>query len=312
MKISVYIPSYNQRTYLIEAVESVLAQTLRPHQIIILDDASTDGSQEVIRGYAARYPGLITPIFHAKNTGVTRARIDALQAVTGDYVSYVDGDDRYRPEKLEREAQTLREHPNAALVYSNVAYFTAEGETHRWLPDDYTPPQGDILWQTLARAFPRRNIFRMELVHYPRWKDIGFHDEALSIYEDWEMRIRLTQHLRACYCPRTLSEVRLHGRGLSSGQSERHLEALDYIRRKHAATIRQLPWPQRTRVRAGLRTWEGKLYRGYARRIAGDRPAHKWPALRAYLKALFLDPTSPKPAVLRDILRSSSSPGRRL
>lgn len=311
MKISVYIPSYNQKAYLIEALESVLAQTLRPHQIIIADDASTDGSRDVIRGYAARYPGLITPILHTKNTGVTRTRIDALQAVTGDYVSYVDGDDRYRPEKLEREAQTLREHPNAGLVYSNVAYFAPEGESHRWLPDSYSPPQGSILWQTLARAFPRRNIFRMELVHYPRWKNIGFHDEALPIYEDWEMRIRLTQHLRACYCPKTLSEVRLHGRGLSSMPSKRHLEALNYIRQKHAATMRQLPCSQRLRVWTGLRTWEGKLYRGYARQLAGIHPAHKWPALRAYLKALSLDPTSPKPAVLWKILRLPS-PGRRL
>ncbi|MBT7715794.1 MAG: glycosyltransferase family 2 protein, partial [Deltaproteobacteria bacterium] len=87
MKISVFITSYNQKKFLIEAIESVLNQTLSPFQIIVVDDSSKDLSQEVIAGYAARYPNLITPIFHKRNTGVAQVRIDALNAVNGDYVT---------------------------------------------------------------------------------------------------------------------------------------------------------------------------------------------------------------------------------
>ena len=119
-RISVYITSYNQKEYLVEAIDSVLNQTLKPFEIIIVDDCSTDGSREVIAGYALRYPDLVNPIYHTRNQGVAQARIDALQMVTGDYVTYVDGDDRYLPTKLEKEARLLQENANdLGMSYEN-------------------------------------------------------------------------------------------------------------------------------------------------------------------------------------------------
>ena len=106
--ISVYITSYNQREFLAEAIDSVLAQTLPPHQIIVVDDCSTDGSQDIIADYARAHRGLFSPIYHRDNTGVAQVRADALAAVTGDLVTYVDGDDRYLPTKLEQEAAALK------------------------------------------------------------------------------------------------------------------------------------------------------------------------------------------------------------
>ena len=214
-KISVYITSYNQKKYFIEAIESVLAQTLKPDQVIVVDDGSRDGSQNVISRYADLHPGLILPIYHKKNMGVTKSRIDALRAVTGDYVTYLDGDDRFLPTKLEKELCILLENPHAYIAYSNNYYLKTDGtRAGIWIETD-KPPEGYIFHHTFAREFPKQSLFRMELVNYQAWKAIGFHDPNISIYEDYDMRIRLTKHFQAAYHDEPLSEIRLHGTGLS-------------------------------------------------------------------------------------------------
>jgi len=266
MKISVYITSYNQKSFLIEAIESVLAQTLPPNQIIIVDDYSTDGSQEVIAGYASRYDQLITAIYHTRNQGVTQTRIDALQAVTGDYVTYVDGDDRCLPAKLEKEAALLEANPDAQIAYSNYYYMTANGRHIGMWADGETPPEGDIFCQTFAGDFPRQDLFRMALVNYQAWKLIGFHDPNLFIFEDYDMLIRLTKQLQAVYCNEPLFEIRKHRMGLSSSDSRQHLIALYYIYRKNMPLLDELSEPDQKHVKG---QFEKRLAR-YANRATAE------------------------------------------
>lgn len=270
MRISVYITSYNQRAYLIEAIESVLNQTLRPFEIIIVDDCSTDASQESIAGYASRYPGLITPIYHTRNQGIAQVRIDALQAVTGDYVSHVDGDDRFLPTKLEKEARLLQDHPNTQIAFSNFYYMTADGvHTGVWAAGE-TPPQGDVFRQVFARDFPRRGLFRRELADYQAWKRIGFHDPNLSLYEDYEMLIRLTKRLRVVYCDEPSSEYRRHGAGLSRASAARHLAAVEYIYQKNKPLLNDLSSAERREVEHKLGGWLAGIARRAAHEAAND------------------------------------------
>jgi glycosyltransferase involved in cell wall biosynthesis len=264
MNISVYVTSYNQKHYVTEAIESVLAQSLIPHQIIIIDDCSSDGSQDVIAGYASRHPRLITPIYHARNCGVAQTRIDALQSVTGDFVTYVDGDDRFLPTKLEKEAHALRQDPSAAIAFSNN-YYMNEGGVHTGVwADGVEPPSGDVFCQTFGRAFPRHSLFRMELVNYRAWAKLGFHDPKLTLYEDFDMRIRLTKRYSVVYCDEPLSEIRLHKTGLSRAPAVNHLEAVKYIYCKNKHLLADLDSSQRRAVKLGLGQWMS----GFARRAA--------------------------------------------
>jgi glycosyltransferase involved in cell wall biosynthesis len=256
MRISVYITSYNQEAYLTEAVESVLNQTLRPFQIIIADDCSTDGSLDVIAGYVSRYPNLVTPIYHAQNQGVTQNRIDALSAVTGDYVSRVDGDDRFLPSKLEKEAKLLLDSPSADIAFADHYFMTAEGQrTGVWAGEE-KPPQGYVFRQTFAREFPRRSLFKRDLVNYQAWRRVGTYDPNLSMYEDYDMCIRLTKHLRVVYYDEPLSETRIHHCGLSSAKAAQHLAALEYIYRKNEPLMDELSSSERREVRARV---EGRM-----------------------------------------------------
>lgn len=251
-KISVFITSYNQKAYLTEAIESVLNQTLKPFEIIIVDDYSTDGSREVIADYASRYPELIIPIYHTHNQGVAQTRIDALQAVTGDYVTYVDGDDKYRLTKLEKEAKLLQENPNAQIAFSNYYYITADGIYSGVWADKQTPPQGNIFRQTFARNFPRRSLFRNEMVQYQAWKKVGFYDPNLNLYEDWDMRIRLSKYYQAVYYDEPLTEYRIHKTGLSSTKAARHLTVLEYIYQKNMPLLDELSVAERKDIQRKL------------------------------------------------------------
>lgn len=263
MKISVFITSYNQREYLKEAIESVLAQTLTPVQVVVVDDASLDGSQDLIADYRRRYPEIVVPIYHQRNTGVAQARIDGLCAVIGDYVTYVDGDDLFVPEKLEKEAAALKAHREVQIAFSNNIYVSLDGniKSRRWV-DNETVPQGDVFWHTFTRSFPKRSLFRMELVDYSAWKRIGFHDPNLRLYEDFDMRIRLTKRLRAVYVDEPLSYIRAHNVGLSSAPIRDHFAALDYLYKKNRPLLDDIVTERRTEAIRMFKTWIATLAKG--------------------------------------------------
>jgi glycosyltransferase involved in cell wall biosynthesis len=299
MNISVFITSYNQKAFLVEAIESVLAQTLSPSQILVVDDCSSDGSQEVIEGYRSRYPDLITAIFHTQNRGVAQARAHALQAISGDYVTYVDGDDRFLPQKLEKEAALLARRREIQIAFSNNYYMTETGQrTGIWITNKW-PPQGDVFKETLTRQFPRGNLFRMELLPYAAWQAVGFHDPNLSVLEDWDMRIRLSKCYRVAYWDEPLTEIRVHNRGLSSVSTMDKLVAFDHIWDKNKPLLEDLSLEaqgeiagEMDRLRAEFMRQQAKEALGaYARPYQGSR-AQAWTYYREswrYHRRLDLD-----------------------
>lgn len=308
MKISVLITSYNQEQYLAEAIDSVLAQTLRPHQIIVVDDCSQDDSRALIAGYVERFPDLVQAVYLGQNQGVARARAAGLRAVLGSHATYVDGDDRFLPAKLEMEARALAGDPRAQIAYSNDYYMDARGNrTGVWFDRTRDPvkslPQGDVFCETFGRQFPKRKLFRMELVEFQAWRQVGFHDPTLRIYEDWDMRIRLTRNCRVVYCDEPLAEVRIHRTGLSATGAAEHLAALDYLEHKHAPLLSGLARDRRQMIQRGLRTWRARLMRRAARETMRDEGlAARRRAAGLYLQSLRYEPWPPHARTLARIL----------
>jgi glycosyltransferase involved in cell wall biosynthesis len=292
MRISVYITSYNQKEYLVEAIESVLNQTLRPFQIVVVDDCSTDGSQELIASYASKYGDLFTPVFHAQNQGIARTRIDGVRAATGDYVSHVDGDDRFLPTKLEQEARLLRDNQDAQIAFSDYYYIDADGtRTGSWADRD-KPPQGDVFCRTFARDFPKRGLFRNELTDREAWRRIGYYDPELSLYEDYEMLIRLTRHLRVAYHDEPLSEYRLHEVGLSRARAVEHLAALNYIYEKNKPLLEQVGPAASEEVERKLGEWTSRIAKRSVYEAIEDaqRRGGRGHALKHYLQMVRSQP----------------------
>jgi glycosyltransferase involved in cell wall biosynthesis len=254
LKISVFITSYNQKEYLVEAIDSVLAQTLTPFEIIIVDDCSSDGSQDVIETYRRQYPDLIRPFYHAKNLGIPKNKSFALAQVRGDLVTYLDGDDRFLPEKLAQELETYQAHPDTPIVYSNIYHITEAGERlWLWHQGEAALPTGQVFIQVFARQFPKNALFRNELVGYACLKAVGFYDPAFAMYHDWELRLRLTKRYKVAYCPLPLAEYRVHAGGISRSKAVRHLDEFIRIYQKHRDALSDLPAAERQYVEQRLK-----------------------------------------------------------
>ncbi len=235
--ITVYIPSFNQRELLAETIDSVLAQTRLPDQILIIDDASSDGSQDLIRQYADRYPGLVDPILKEKNSGISAVRSLAIEHTKCDLVTYVDGDDTFAPRKLELEEQALLDNPEAGFAYTNFI-FTDEhaNPLHKWDTTNNLP-SGDLSTRVLLRKFPKGCLYRSELVRTEIVRAAGSYRPDQSIYEDYDIKIRISARAHGVAINEPLHSYRLHSAGLSSLRFATHADALEKLFEHNASIV---------------------------------------------------------------------------
>jgi glycosyltransferase involved in cell wall biosynthesis len=125
--ISVIIPTYNRRELLKETIDSVLKQTIAAHEIIVVDDASTDGTPEAVRQYGP--PVTLLTQDHAmeaaaRNLGISKA--------TGEWIAVLDSDDIWKPTKLERQIEFIEKNPQCGLVHTGYYMFGGSNDTPRY------------------------------------------------------------------------------------------------------------------------------------------------------------------------------------
>ena len=170
MKISVVIPAYNAARFLPRCLESVFAQTLKPLEVIVVDDGSTDNTAAVAEELGAT-------VLRRPNGGPGAARNAGIQFASGEWIALLDADDLWAAEKLERQAACIR--PETVLVYTGVRNFDDHG-THG------EEPAIDAI---AARKMLRyRNPIATSSVLMRRkaaLADGGFREEIQSC-EDWE------------------------------------------------------------------------------------------------------------------------------
>src|SRR5213082_3006291 len=123
--VSVLMPVYNAQRYLPAAVESILGQTFRDFEFIIIDDGSTDRSGEILRKFAAEDPRI--KLISRPNTGYVVALNEALSCASGEFVARMDADDISLPTRFERQVAYLREHTDCVLVGTNVITMDSDG-----------------------------------------------------------------------------------------------------------------------------------------------------------------------------------------
>lgn len=260
MNVSVFITSYNQKKLLQRAIESVINQTRMPDEVVIADDCSTDGSQKLIREYVSSYSGLIRPIFQEKNVGIPRNKNSAYRATSGDFVTYLDGDDIFRPKKIETDLETLKANPKANIACANVAYIDSQGhQIGTWCEDKSNVPTGGVATEVLARDFPEESLFRNEMVQRDLLAHVDFMDPSYEMYHDWELRIRLCQSAHLAYTNEITACYREHSQGISHSPPGRHFDEVARIYRKHRSRIEELPHVSRKYVNRRLRPWIGQF-----------------------------------------------------
>ena len=243
MKISVYITSYNKIQYIEQSIQSVLSQTLKPFEIVIIDDASQDGSRGIIQSYASQYPDLIFPIFNENNLGIANCRNKALRTLNGDLVTFIDGDDFFYPNKLELEYKHLIKFQNTQVVYSNFNYLNESGKiTGSFAKETKDPATGDIFINTYTRNYNVQSgsNYIYEMFYKNCAFEIGLYDTNIKIWEDWDFRIRMSKIFRYGYCSKINSVYRQLPNSLHTSHFETHYHEQIKIYNKNKPLIKDL------------------------------------------------------------------------
>ena len=194
--ISIVIPAYNQAQFLKLALDSCLAQSYKPLEIVVVDDGSQDGTADVARRY-----GDPVRFIQQANQGTAAARNRGIEEARGDAIALLDHDDLFVPRKLELQAPLLQ---NAALVYGGIEVFdSASGRiTSTYLPPSNLDVQRLLGFETIP---PQTFLF---------WKRVfleaGGFDARLSGVDDWDFSIRAAARHAIVGVPQALTRVRTH------------------------------------------------------------------------------------------------------
>lgn len=215
-KISVVIPAYNQGRFLLKSLGSVFAQTRKADEIIVVDDASSDTTSEIIRDYrrglSARERDTLRYIRHKKNLGPTPTFNDGLRACSCDYIIFLPADDWFAPTILEEEAAILDENHQIAVVYAQA--FDVIHDRKKLTIDpvagnaSYIGRSHDFsLFLTRGDFVPLLTaLFRRKAV-----ENVGKWDTRLRFYADYEFWIRLARQYPFAYVAKPLAYYRVHG-----------------------------------------------------------------------------------------------------
>lgn len=205
--VSAIIPTYNSAGFVVEAVQSVLAQTYTNVDAIVVDDGSTD---DTIARLSGQY-GPRIQIVRQEHLGPAVARNAGLRAAKGEFIGFLDADDLWMPEKIERSLAPLMADPKVGVVYTRVRIH--EMDTGR----KYLLPQYTLSGMMARELFTEcYGVNTSTLVVRRAALDaIGGFDEEFFRAQDWDLMVRLAEKVEYAHVPEALTERRLHPASLS-------------------------------------------------------------------------------------------------
>ena len=181
--VSAIIPVHNGEAFLADAIQSVLTQTYSHVECVVVDDGSTDNTTEVVRSFGSRVRSVQKP-----NGGVASARNAGVIAARGDYVAFLDADDLWKPEKLERQLSLFRERRELGLVYAAVDLVD---ETLNLIGQMDAPEGSVALRNTLLMELPVMAIAMTGVLPRPVFDNVGGFDERLTTSADTDFACRV-------------------------------------------------------------------------------------------------------------------------
>lgn len=223
--ISTVIPTYNYDRFVTVAVESALSQTYPNHEVIVVDDGSTDETRDRLTPYEGRIRYL-----YQENQGLSAARNTGIRASRGDLIAFLDSDDVWHPEKLTMQARYLEAHPELALLATE----------HREIEGNNVSP---IDWLNIdeSRPIAARTITFDELVIGARFgpcgvvarrwcfNEIGLFDEGLRSAEDLDMWIRIAHRFPVAMLEVPLWRYRIHDANMHHASARMETNTLRMI-----------------------------------------------------------------------------------
>lgn len=226
-RVSVVIPTYNRAGYLPLALRSVLGQSFRDLEVLILDDASTDQSPDVVREFLD--DPRVAYIKHPINVGINANRNAGLARARGEYIAMLDSDDVWLDDrKLERQVEVLDADPSCGLVGTFAKVLDPDGKEIGELRP-YT--DHDRIW----RALLVRNQFvhSSVLLRKGTLDRAGWYDTSIPIWEDYELWLRVGHVAGFCNLPLPMTGYRRHAGNISLSAEGKSVVSYWHIYRRH-------------------------------------------------------------------------------
>lgn len=214
-KVSVFLPTYNQRHFIDETIESILLQDYSNLEIVVGDDGSTDGTQERLLEYQVSYPSLFKLILSESNLGITANSNKILSECTGDYIALLGGDDIWLPGKIHKQVEWFIRNQDAAICHTKTESFDSlTGTTISITPESANPRNTPAGLGAFLEAPPS---YVGSSFMIPRWAipDSGF-DERLRLVSDWLFTLDLLTKGRMGYIDEVLTRYRRHSCNVST------------------------------------------------------------------------------------------------
>jgi len=254
--VSVVIPAYNAAAYLSSTLDSVFAQSYRPIEVIVVDDGSSDGTGEVVRGY----PEAV--YIRQVNAGPARARNVGVKRASGVYVAFQDADDIWTSGKLEVQVQILESDPKIALVFGDMRNFVSDQDGAPTMFEKYQLGERffgdsrlvlDALDKLVGMNFiPTGTVLARKAV----LESVGLFDESFRCAEDWDLWLRIALYWRIAYTPNLVMLRRLHEDNASKkteAMTIAALRVLEKLRRAEREAVASAGPNISAELRAGYR-----------------------------------------------------------
>jgi len=224
--VSVAIITYNQKEYLRECIESALAQDYPYFEIVVADDGSTDGTQDMLKEYDEKYPSKFVLRFSEKNQGITPNSNLAYFACSGKYIAWMGGDDLMLPGKIYTQVQFMEENPDCTICYHNLEVFDSYTGNFLYFFNAKRSYIGDVKTAIRHGSF---NGACSNMVRSSKSPKNGF-NILLPVASDWLYWVEtLHNGGKICYIDVILGRYRKHNDNVTNKTKKINQNEIDHL-----------------------------------------------------------------------------------
>lgn len=271
--VSIIIPVYNGEHYIAEAIDSLLKQTYDKIEIIVVDDGSEDNTARIVKSFRhVRY-------IHQENRGVSASRNLGMSIARGDYIAFLDADDLYTPEKVEKQVDVLINSPDVDVVYNDGIEVDKNKKTLNILKSEYVfENRADFVAFLLFRQIvpvPASIMIRKKCIN----ENVFYSSEYVQA-EDYDFILRLAERYKFKYIPETLYIYRRHANNLTNAHCFQQKSELEVLRKigfdKIESIVGQAMFPPFEKrfllAKIYMKMNEYSFARDIMQQLAGEKP----------------------------------------
>src|SRR3990170_5428949 len=247
--VSVIIPAYNCEKSITEALDSVFNQTDRPIEVIVVDDGSTDKTAETVKNYQiskankayktneTNKTDVDLIYIHQQNSGPSRARNTGIKAARGEYIAFLDADDLWTADKLDKQVQLFKREQRIDVIFCNVKTTKSKnGKVESFIMFDRNKLNKNYFGHDYIVLNPFEKLLKTNFMLTPAviakkscFKDGLFFNEKRQYAEDWELWLKMSLCLTFGYVADVCVHVRDEGEGFCSKEDKMLLSCLDIM-----------------------------------------------------------------------------------